>query len=320
MLSFWEVTPWLSGGGDNLPCTGCSHSVAWRSTGASRLSFQAVSQSFSTSWLRGLQGGGGCAFRMPLPAVAAAAAWGRGGLRRGGGAGCGRRELAWESPGTDPEVPDTLDRTSLHDVWKALSQHRQRRGPPSPPLNSLWGLRIAVDVRPLHGCWACICKMGLNQNYNKYDAKERGLGQKRSHCALWMLSQANTKTGPREQMPGLFWGAGSKGSFVLQSALGIMQGEALGAVFPVRDIVLETGWVAMATAPRGRAPPTPRQPACRPVLPAVAGSLRVPRLLPPSTAPEGKKAPQISIPQMAHESENTTPGLAGLICSRNKSY
>lgn len=41
--------------------------------------------------------------------------------------------------------------------------------------------------------------MGLNQTYNKYDIKGGGGGKARSHCALWILSQCNTKTGPRHQ-------------------------------------------------------------------------------------------------------------------------
>lgn len=96
-------------------------------------------------------------------------------------------------------------------------------------------------------------------------------------------------------------------------ALRIIQREAPGAVFLVGDIVLETGWVAMATAPQGLVPPTSRQPACQPVLPAVTGSLRVSRAPPTQPSPAQRKtAPQIPIPQTAFESENITLRLAGL--------
>lgn len=98
---------------------------------------------------------------------------------------------------------------------------------------------------------------------------------------------------------------------MLSVALPSTQREAPKAVFLVRDIVLETGWVAMATAPQGLVPPISRQPACQPVLPAVTD--RVTPGFPGSSHPaQHKKARQIPIPQMAFESENITPHLAGL--------
>lgn len=130
-----------------------------------------------------------------------------------------------------------------------------------------------------------------------------------------MLSQAQHKgRAPDNKWLALFW-QGMESltrmkSFVPSVSFGDYTGEALGAVFLAGDIVLETGWVAMATAPQGQALPISRQPACQPVwCLLLPGHSRFPGLLPPSTA---RECSEVQISQMAFESENKALCLPGL--------
>lgn len=108
-----------------------------------------------------------------------------------------------------------------------------KTGKPERPLGFL---RFALAIRLLNTHGSCICKMGLKENYNKYDINESGSGKEGIRSALWMLSQAQHKDRAQATngrlCSGLEWRATRMKPFVPSVGSGDYIGGGSGSCFP----------------------------------------------------------------------------------------
>lgn len=114
--------------------------------------------------------------------------WGRGELQRGGGANRNLQRAGLVESRASLQVPPCPGRG--HDLSSLCLESPVTK---QANLKGLWVLKVRFSYQAPSRCRSCICKMGIKENYNKYDINERGSGKEGICCALWMLSQAQHK-------------------------------------------------------------------------------------------------------------------------------